>query len=321
MIPKEDEGGRRRARATISSAGDELGHELSGGAQARRQHRDEHREDPQRPPGGRPEERRSSRPGPRPPPSPPARTRRAPAVQSTSTPGTAYCEARRQRRVRIVQGGDPRGDRRGTSARGRGAPPRRSPRASNASPRRALAPERLRPAGPRARAEDEARRARRAGSRARRSSAKRRARAGRGPSASRSSTGGRDRARCWRARRPRGRPATASGRHIAVQRKSGCRTRRRNRMIARPTSAPAATTRAPVRSQSTADRFRCSRRNVSGTRIEGRKDASRGPWKTAVRRGRASPMPAGFDSRTTVVSTRPGRCSVPTSRIAYSAAG
>ena len=89
----------------------------------------------------------------------------------------------------------------------------------------------------------------------------------------------------------------------------------------RPTSAPAATTRAPRRIQSTDVLRRSARRNSSGTRIVGRKNASRGPWKTAVRRGRASPMPGGFASSTTVVSTRFGRASVPTSTTAYSAAG
>ena len=71
--------------------------------------------------------------------------------------------------------------------------------------------------------------------------------------------------------------------------------------------------RTPVRTTSADELRRCSRMKLSGIWIVGRNAASRGPWKTAVSRGLASPTPGGFASRTTVVSTRLGRASVPTS--------
>ena len=77
-------------------------------------------------------------------------------------------------------------------------------------------------------------------------------------------------------------------------------------MKARPTREPPATTRRAVRTTSPEELLRCSRMKLSGTWIDGRKVASRGPWNTAVSRGRACPTPAGFASRTTFVSTRLG---------------
>ena len=90
-----------------------------------------------------------------------------------------------------------------------------------------------------------------------------------------------------------------------------------------PTRPPTATTF--TREQSPVEwraRLRSSRRKVSGTRMVGRNAASRGPVEDRRQpRPRLPDVRRGFASRTTVVSRRFGRFSVPTSTTEYSAAG
>ena len=147
-------------------------------------------------------------------------------------------------------------------------------------------------------------------------------RAGRDSSASRCRTGERSRATCSptaaAASSPaddqRPRRASASG-TPALSRAAGTGGSPGRRASLRPRRG------GPCRTTSPDELLRCSRMKLSGTWIDGRNVARRGPWKTAVSRGRACPTPAGFASRTTVVSTRRGRASVPTSRTVYFAAG
>ena len=197
-------------------------------------------------------------------------------------------EASGQRGIGVVEGRHPGRRRRGTSGRGRRGPPPRS--------RRAAARPRGSPCGAGPRSNPAARRraartpgSRPAGSRAARTRATRRRRAGRDSSASRCRTDERSKATCSRRPAAASSPAAISGRTSERQRNSGSFTRRRNRMNARPTRAPPATTRSAVRTTSPEERLRCSRMKLSGTWIDGRNAASRGPWKTAVSRGRASP--------------------------------